>query len=115
RRVGPEVLFHGAFVAPQHRLGGTPLAAPEQRQSAFEGFVEGALRPAQADAGEVGDPPMGEAVTLPPQHFPLALDVRMRVVVPVVVYRLEVLDREGELAHRLSPWCRLILLPRCRL
>jgi hypothetical protein len=37
------------------------------------------------------------------------------VPVAVIVYRLAVLVREGELAHRRSPWCRLILIPGCRL
>ena len=99
----------------QHRLGAAPLAAPEQRQSAFEVFVEVALDRAQGDAGEIGDPLMGQAMTLQPQHFHLALDVQVRVAVAVVVYRLAVLVREGELAHRHSPWCRLILIPGCRL
>jgi hypothetical protein len=114
RRVVPEKLFHGAFVLRQHRPGAAPLAAPEQRQPAFEAFVEVALDRAQGDAGAIGGPLMGQAATLRPQHVHLALGVRVRVVAAVVVCRLAVLVREGGLAHRRSPWCRLILIPGCR-
>ncbi len=44
RRVAPEILLHGSLVLEQSRLGAAPLARPEQRQSAFEVFVEVALR-----------------------------------------------------------------------
>src|SRR5262249_8474365 len=83
--------------------------------AAFLVFVEVALRRAQGNASEVGDLVVRQAVALQPQHFHLALDVRMRVVIPVGVYRFDVFVREGELAHGRRPWCCLILLPRLNL
>ena len=45
-----------------------------------------------------------EDMTLQPQHFHLALDVRVRVVIPVVGHGRPVLLREGELPHGRRSW-----------
>src|SRR5262249_25653373 len=90
-------------------------AAADLLQAAVEVFAEVALRRAQGDAGEVGDLLVRQAVTLQPQHLHLALHVWVRVVVALAVYRLEVFVGEGELSHRRRLWCRVILLPGCRL
>ena len=98
----------------QLRLGAAPLAAAKQRQAAFEIVVQIALHRAQRDAGKLGDLLVRKVVALQPQHFHLPLDVRVRVVISVVGNSFEVFVREGELSHGCRPWCRLILLPRCR-
>src|SRR4051794_8378908 len=115
RRVVPEILFDGAFVLQQHRLGASPLAATHLLQAALEILVEVALRRAQGDSREGGDLLVRQAVTLQPQHFHLALDVRMRVFIAIGADCFEVVVRESKLAHRRCPWCRCILLPNCRL
>jgi hypothetical protein len=103
RRVVPEILFDAAFVPQQDRLGAAPLAAAHLHQAALEVFAEVALRRAQGDPRQLGDLLVWQAVALQPQHFHLALDVRVRVVVALVVYRFEVFVREGELTHGRRP------------
>lgn len=90
RRVVPEVFLDRIFVLEQHRLGTAPLATAKLRQTAFEIVVEVALHRTQGNAGKLGDLLMGQAVTLQPQHLHLTLDVRMRVLIAVGVYRFQV-------------------------
>lgn len=110
-----EVVLQRGFVRGQVALGPVPAEASEPREASLEVVVEVALDGAAGHAGRGGDLVMLEAVALQPEDLHLALDVRVRVVVAVGGDRPEVFLREGELAHRRRPWCRLHLLPRCRL
>ena len=102
-RVVPEIFLQGAFVLQQHRLGTAPVAAADSVQAAFEVLVEVALHRPRGDASELGDLGVGQAVTLQPQHFHLALDVRVRVLVAVPRDHLQVLVREGQFPHGRHP------------
>src|SRR3954451_24074856 len=108
-RVVPEVLLDGALVSQQLRARAAPVAAADSVQAAFEVLVEVALYRPQGDASELGDPGVGQAVTLQPQHFHLALDVRVRVLVAVPRDHLQVLVREGQFPHGRHP----VRAPRC--
>jgi hypothetical protein len=72
-----------------------------------------AARPARASAraGKLGDLLVRQAVALQPQYFHLALDVRVRVMIPLVLNRFQLFFRKAERAHRCYPEVGFMVLP----
>jgi hypothetical protein len=101
--VVPEILFQRTFVLQQDRLGATPVATTHLFEATFKVVVEVALNRPQRDTGKVGDLLVRQTVTLQPQHFHLALDVRVQVFVTILRNRFQVVVRKEELPHGCHP------------
>jgi hypothetical protein len=103
RRVGQEVVLQRAVVPVQFAGLAPPAEAANPVQAAFCELVEVALDGPGRDVGQFGDVRVGEALALQPQDFHLALDPRVRMVIPIVAYLRQDFFAEDELAHGCLP------------
>jgi hypothetical protein len=94
-----EVLLQGGLVFVESAVGMMPRTAMETRQATLEVLVQVALDGATGDVRVGGDVVVVQAVALEPEHFHLALDAGVGVVIPVMGQGLPVFRREGDRAH----------------
>ena len=89
----------------QNALGLVPRTAAETRQAPLEILVQIALDGAPGDISVSCDQVVGQIVALEPKDLDLALDTRVRVIVPVVSQSTPVVPRKNDRPHDRSTRC----------